>query len=115
MNQLTWASLLKNLVELLQIPVGLFFSPLKLYKSLGYVESMILGWIHPRNSRFFLNLWENQKVLDTVLERMDLTVFLQSMCSMTLGWSDDFLKPQFSSSESDYIFVVVVVVLYKVQ
>lgn len=94
----------KNLVELLQMPVGLYFSPLKLYRNLGYLESLVIGWTNLWNDRSSSTFWEDQTVWNSVLEDI-FCLFLQYEFSMTLGWLYDFLKPQFSSSGFAYVIL----------
>lgn len=92
MNQLTWSSLWK-----------IFFSSLKLFKNLDYLESVIIGWIELWNFTYFGTFWEDQNVSDSVLQRMYSSVVLQYICCVTQTWAE-FLKPQFSSTRPDYIF-----------
>lgn len=71
-----------------------YISPIKLYKNLGYLESVIIGWIDLWNYRWCWTLWEDQNVWDPVLEKIYFVCVLCAF-SMTLGWLYDFLKPQF--------------------
>lgn len=77
-----------------------YISPIKLYKNLDYLESVIIGWIDLWNYRSCWTLWDDQNIWDSVL-KIHFVCVLCTFC-MTLGWLDDFLKPQFSSSGSDY-------------
>lgn len=88
-NQLTWA------------PVGLYFSPQVIQEfRLPWISDYRLNW--PLKLEFVWTLWEDQNVRESVLENMYF-VWVLCIFSTTLGWLDDFLEPQFSSSGSDYV------------